>query len=80
MVVFLVMLTILSITLVIVCSQVTLPGSSRIAMPRPMMLSNDKLAILPNGNMVRMVGDKFRAPATELQIVKYHQGQHGTGG
>ena len=63
MMVFLVMLTILSITLVIVCSQVTLPGSSVIALPRPVMISKDKLAILPNGNMVRMVGAKFRAPA-----------------
>ena len=52
MMMFLVMLTILSITLVIVCSQVTLPGSSRIAMPRPVMISKDQLAILPNGNMV----------------------------
>ena len=75
MMMFLVMLTILSITLVIVCSQVTLPGSSRIAMPRPVMISKDQLAILPNGNMVRMVGDKFRAPATQLQIAKYQQGQ-----
>ena len=79
MMMFLVMLTILSITLVIVCSQVTLPGSSRIAFPRPVMISKDQLAILPNGNMVRMVGAKFRAPATDLQIVKYHQSQHGTG-
>ena len=79
MMMFLVMLTILSITLVIVCSQVTLPGSSRIALPRPVMISKDQLAILPNGNMVRMVGAKFRAPATDLQIVKYHQSQHGTG-
>ena len=79
MMMFLVMLTILSITLGIVCSQVTLPASSRIAMPRPVMVSKDQLAILPNGNMVRMVGAKFRAPATQLQIVKYQQGQHGTG-
>jgi hypothetical protein len=79
MMMFLVMLTILSITLVIVCSQVTLPGSSRIAMPRPVMISKDQLAILPNGNMVRMVGAKFRAPATDLRIVKYQQSQHGTG-
>ena len=79
MMMFLVLLSILSITLVIVCSQVTLPGSSMIALPRPVMISKDQLAILPNGNMVEMVGDKFRAPATELQIGKYQQSQHGTG-
>ena len=55
------------------------PGSRTIALPRPVMISKDQLAILPNGNMVEMVGDKFRAPATELQIGKYQQSQHGTG-
>ena len=71
MIIFLVMLFTLSITLVIVCSQVTLPGSSIRPQARPRMLSKDQVAILPNGNMVKMVGAKFMAPATQLQIVEH---------
>ena len=72
MIIFLVMLFTLSITLVIVCSQVTLPGRINRAQARPLMLSKDQVAILPNGNMVKMVGAKFMAPATQSQIVEYN--------
>ena len=72
MIIFLVILFTLSITLVIVCSQVTLPGRIIRAQARPLMLSKNQVAILPNGNMVKMVGAKFMAPATRSQIVEYN--------
>ena len=71
--IFLVMLVILSISLLIVCSQVTLPCNTIRPQALPLVFREDQLAILPNGNLVKIVGAKFKAPATGLQIVNYLQ-------
>ena len=73
LVVFMMMLTILTTTLVIVCTQVTLPSKQVISHPIPMKKVTPKLAILPNGNMVTLLRAKFIAPATQLQIEKYQR-------
>ena len=62
LVVFLVMITTLTVTLIVICSQVTLPGPGNVSTVRPLPLS-DSVARLPNGNLVQFVGSKFMAPA-----------------
>ena len=71
--IFLVMLVILSISLLIVCSQVTLPCNTIRPQAIPIVFKEDQLAILPNGNLVKIVGAKFKAPVTGLQILNYLQ-------
>ena len=67
-VIFLALITLLMLTLVVLCSQVTLPGhGSHLTKEQP---SHTTIGLkkLPNGNLVHYVGSKFMAPATRLQI------------
>ena len=60
---FLVTMTVLTVTLVAICSQVTLPEHRNQAPTvRPLPLT-DTVSKLPNGNLVQFVGAKFMAPA-----------------
>ena len=63
MIMFTVVITLLTVTLVVICSQVTLPGHrTHASTVKPLPLS-DTVAKLPNGNLVQFVGAKFMAPA-----------------
>ena len=71
LILFLVIITTLTVTLIAICSQVTLPGHSRqVSTIRPLPLS-DTVAQLPNGNLVQFVGAKFMAPAAVDIISEY---------
>ena len=71
-VIFLVMITLLSVTLLVLCSQVTLPGRSHHPPPfKPTPLNQDNLLQLPNGNLIHYVGAKFMAPATEQEVSQH---------
>ena len=63
LIVFMVIMTVLTVTLIAICSQVTLPGQE----PKPPAIKplplTDTVAQLPNGNLVQFVGAKFMAPA-----------------
>ena len=75
--IFLVMITLLSITLLVLCSQATLPGrSNHPSLFKPTPLTQDNLLQLQNGNLIHYVGDKFMAPATEQKISQHLHNQH----
>ena len=71
--IFLVIITLLCITLVVLCSQVTLPGRKEHTPLFKHSPSHQDSSVLelPNGNLVHYVGSKFMAPATEMQISKH---------
>ena len=72
LVIFLVMITLLSVTLLVLCSQVTLPGRSHHPPPfKPNPLTQDNLLQLPNGNLIHYVGAKFMAPATAQEVSQH---------
>ena len=74
LVIFLVMITILSLTLVILCSQITLPGRGQHpSIFKPTPLTHQNVLQLTNGNLIHYVGSKFMAPATQLQISEHEQ-------
>ena len=63
LILFLVIISILTTTLILICSQVTLPGQvNKAPIIKPLPLT-DTVARLPNGNLVQFVGYKFMAPA-----------------
>ena len=66
------MITLLSITLVLLISQVTLPGRAQHPpTSHQTHLTEDNLVQLQNGNLVHYVGSKFMAPATIQQISQH---------
>ena len=63
--IFLVIISILIVTLLVLCSQVTLPGrGSNIPLQKTSEVSSG-LRKLPNGNLIHYVGSKFMAPAVQ---------------
>ena len=75
LVVFLVMLVLLCLTLVVVCSQVTLPGRSGDMARHTAPLQHSSALQLPNGNLIHFVGSKFMAPATHTQVRQNRSGE-----
>ena len=77
LVIFLGMITLLSITLLVLCSQVTPPGRSHHpSLFKPTPLTQDNLLQLQNGNLIHYVGAKFMAPATEQEVSQYLHMKH----
>ena len=76
--IFLVIITLLCITLVVLCSQVTLPGRKEHMFNHSPCLKDSSVLELPNGNLVHYVGSKFKAPANQLQISEHSLQEHKT--